>query len=587
MTTLPQSSPRFRLPRPALPVIIAAVLVVAVIATLVVPRFTTGSADALQGGTAVPVTRGDIVAGISATGRIEPRQESALSFTTPGRIAEVLVAEGQQVQAGAPLIRVDSRELVAQVAAARATLAQAEADLQQLQEGATREEIAQARAQVDAARGALVQTEGSVTTTDITAARARVEEARARLSALQGSPNNDQLTAARAALAEAQATLERQRSALAAAKADAERQVFERANRLRDAQTAFAAARDNLASVETDGKDPLTGLSLTDAGERAYRDAFAQAQRAMADAEQALAQARIAYETARQNEISGLTEAEARVATARANLDTLLKPNADTLAAARAALAQAEADLARLLGDQRQGALTVQQANLAAAEANLARLTADPRATDLARAQARVAQAQAQLDLAQIRLDDATLVAPFAGVVASIAVAPGEQAGQAPVLRLIDISRFNVTVTVDEVDVARVTPGQEVQVLIDALGPPLLTGVVQRIAPQASTDRDVTAYEIELEVMPGDRPLRSGMTASATIITAKRENALSVPAQAIRDENGATVVDVVTVQDGRTTVVAQPVTTGIRAGDQVEIVSGLTDGQQVVLPATK
>lgn len=584
MTSVPQAKPGVRLPRPSLPVIIAAVLIIAVIATLVVPRLAGSGADPLQGGAPVAVTRETLIAGISATGRIEPRQEAALGFTIPGRVAEVLVAEGDLVQAGAPLIRLDSREAEAQVASARAALAQAEADLQQLQEGATPEEIAQARAQVEAARGALAQTVGSVTSADIAAARARVEEARARLNALQGAPNNDQLTAARAALTEAQAALERQRSALAAAKLDAERQVLERANRLRDAQTAFAAARDNLARVEADGRDPLTGAPLTDAGKRAYADAFAQAERAMQDAEQALNQARIAYETARQNEITGLAEAEARVATAQANLDALLNPNPDRVAAARAALAQAEADLARLLGEQRQGALAAQQANLAAAEANLARLTADPRATDLARAQARVAQAKAQLDLAQIRLDDTILRAPFTGAVARINVAPGEQVGQSPVLTLIDISRFNVTVTVDEVDVARVAPGQEVEVLIEALGPPPLIGRVQRISPQATNERNVTAYEVELEVTPGERPVRSGMTASATIITAKRENALSVPVQAIREENGVTVVDVIVTNDGRTTLVAQPVEVGIRAGDRIEIVSGLQEGQQVLLP---
>lgn len=583
MTSVPQTQPKLRLPRLPVPVIIAVVLIVAAIVTLVAPRLT-GSADPLQGGTPITVTRDTLIAGINATGRIEPRREAALSFTIPGRVAEVLVAEGDRVPVGTPLIRLDNREAVAQVASARAALAQAEADLKQLLEGATPEEIAQARAQVEAARGALVQTTGSVTEADIAAARARVDEARARLSALQGAPNNDQLTAARSALTEAQAALERQRSALSAAKLDAERQVSERANRLRDAQTAFAAARDNLARVESDGKDPLTGASLTDAGKRAYADAFAQAARTLADAELALNQARIAYETARQNEITGLAEAEARVATAQANLDALLNPNPDRIAAARAALAQAEADLARLLGEQRQGALAAQRANLAAAEANLARLTADPRATDLARAQARVAQAQAQLDLAQIRLDDTTLTAPFDGVVARINVAPGEQVTQGPVLTLIDVSRFKVTVTVDEVDVVRVAPGQDVEVLIDALGPPPQIGRVQRIAPQATNERNVTAYEVELEVAPGDRPLRSGMTASATIITAKRENALSVPVQAVREENGVTVVDVVVNDNGRTTLVAQPVETGIRTGDRIEIINGLNEGQQVVLP---
>ena len=182
MTSVPQTQRKLRLPRLPVPVIIAAVLIIAVMVTLVAPRLT-GSADPLQGGTSITVTRETLIAGINATGRIEPRQEAALSFTIPGRVAEVLVAEGDRVAAGTPLIRLDNREATAQVASARAALAQAEADLKQLLEGATPEEIAQARAQVEAARGALVQTSGSVTEADIAAARARVDEARARLTA--------------------------------------------------------------------------------------------------------------------------------------------------------------------------------------------------------------------------------------------------------------------------------------------------------------------------------------------------------------------------------------------------------------------
>jgi multidrug efflux pump subunit AcrA (membrane-fusion protein) len=76
------------------------------------------------------------------------------------------------------------------------------------------------------------------------------------------------------------------------------------------------------------------------------------------------------------------------------------------------------------------------------------------------------------------------------------------------------------------------------------------------------------------------------MTASATIITAKRENVLSVPIQAVREENGVTVVDVVVNDNGRITLVAQPVETGIRTSDRIEIIKGLNEGQQVFLPGT-
>ncbi|MEN9938588.1 MAG: hypothetical protein RLZZ387_5167 [Chloroflexota bacterium] len=588
MTTVSQSRQRLRLTRPPLPVIIAAVLVLAVIATLVVPRLAARGADPLQGGSSVPVTLGPLVAGISATGEVEPLRQAELSFTgVSGRVAEVLVAEGDAVTAGQPLVRLETRQLEAEFAQARAVLAEAQADLQGVRDGATPEQIAAAQAQVAVAQGSLLQTEGSVTDADLRAARATVDEARARLATLQGSPNQDALTSARSTLAEAQATLDRQRAALSAAKTDAERLVAERANALRDAQAAFATARDNLASVQGDGDDPLTGAPLTDAGKRSFADAFNQAQRAMANAEAALGQARVDFETARRDEATGLSEAEARVATAQAQLDTLLTPNPDAVAGARAQLASAEASLVKLLGDQRAGALAAQQASLEAAQAQLAELTADPKTSDLARAEARVAGAQAQLDLAQIRLDDSTLTAPFDGVVAAVAVTEGEEVSQGSPVTIIDVSRYQVTVSVDEVDVASVSAGQPVEVLIDALGAPALPGTVVRVAPQAREGSEVTSYDIDVEVDPSGRAVKPGMTASATIVVDRRDNALSVPAEAVRQEGGAEVVSIVATEGGNTTVATRPVQTGARIDGRVEIVGGLSEGEQVLLPAAE
>ncbi|HEU5086212.1 MAG TPA: efflux RND transporter periplasmic adaptor subunit, partial [Roseiflexaceae bacterium] len=229
-------------------------------------------------------------------------------------------------------------------------------------------------------------------------------------------------------------------------------------------------------------------------------------------------------------------------------------------------------------------AISAQSGNLAAAQARLDQLLADPAASDLARAEARVAQAQAQLDQATIQLDEATLRAPFAGIVAAVNVAPGEEIGQQAPVTLLDISRYQVKVTVDEVDVARVSIGQPVEVLIDALGAPALAGTVRQVAPLSLADQDVTAYEVTIEIDPATRPVKPGMTASAAIIAEQRANVLRLPAEAVRSENGASVVDVVTTdKDGKQQVAAQQVEIGLRAGDQVEVRSGLSEGQQVLI----
>jgi RND family efflux transporter MFP subunit len=561
--------------------------VIAAITTVAIRTITTRPADPLAGASTVAVTRGDLSLGVSATGSVEPRTQADLTFSSAGgRVGRVLVAEGDMVAARAPLVELDSRQLTAEVAAAQANLAVAQADLQALRDGATSAQIVEAQAQVRAAQSNLTQTQGSVTEADLRAARAQVDKARASLAELEAGPKSDARARAQTALTDARAELDRQRTALAAAKDDARAAIEQRANALRDAQAMYSAAYWDNEHVKQYGTDPRSGQPLSDAAERDFADKLEQARLAVVDAEAAVSQAQVAYDTAKQNEVSGLDSAQARVVSAQADLDKLLSGSeADELAAARAELARAEADLARLTGTQRAGALAAQQANVEAAQARLSQITSDPTASDLARAEARVAQAQAQLDQAKIRLDDATLRAPFAGTVAAVNVSPGESiSAQEPPITLIDTARYLVKVTVDEVDIAKISIGQPVSVLIDALGTPDLGGTVLRVEPLPKSDSAVTAYLVTLEIDPAGRSIKSGMTASATIVADSRTNVLSVPAAAVRGAGTSSSVSVaVTGADGKVTVEDRAVQVGLRTTDRVEIISGLAEGEQVVI----
>lgn len=588
MTTATQSHSRGRFARPALPVIIGGILIIAIIGTLVARSTFLKAVDPLHGGTTATVEQGSLVAGINATGIIEPRVSADLSFpVNVGLISTVLVEEGDSVAQGDALIQLDDRQIRAAAAAAEANLAQAQADLQGLKDGATAEEIAAARAQVAAAQGTLRETQGRVTGEDTQAAQRAVEEARARLAKLEAGPKSEDVARAQAALDQARANLEQQRSTLASAKEAARTAIEARANALREAQLAYSTAYWDLHYVAGSGQDPRELEDLTDAETRDFVAALDKAQLELNNAEKALAQANVDYETARQQEIAGLAASEAQVAAAQADLDDLLKgADADELAAARAQLAQAQADLAKLHGAERQGAVEAEWARLSNAQAQLDQLLADPQASDLARAEAVVAQARAQLDRARTDLDITTMRAPFDGVIAQVHVAPGEAVSPQPALTLVDTSRYKVVVKVDEVDVARVAVGQPVDVLIDALGEPPLQGTVRIIAPQSIPGETVTSYAVTIQIDPGDHPVKSGMTASATIVTERREAALSVPVQAVRTENGLTMVDVMaTGSAGEVQVTPQAVETGLQVGDRIEIRSGLSLGQQVLLPA--
>lgn len=587
MTTLPQRRPGGWLRRPPLAAIIAALLLLALLVTLALRTIASGPADPLADATLEAVARNDLTLSVSATGAVEPRLAADLTFpNATSRVSAVLVGEGDTVRADTPLIELDDRQLAASVAAAEANLQVAQADLLALREGATPEQIAEGQAQIRAAQSSLTQTQGSVTAADIEAARATLEEARARVAELEAGPKVDERGRSERALAEARAELDRQREALAAAKEQARRDIETRANAVRDAQSAYSTAYWDLEHVKAYGSDPRTRRALNASEKQDFQNSFDQAARNLADAEAALGQAQIDYETAQQNEVSGLATAEARVNSAQIDLDALLAgADADDLAAARASVARAQADLARLSGAERSGALGTQQANIAAAQARLDQLLADPKASDLARAEARVAQAQAQLEETRIQLADAILRAPFDGVVATVNVAPGEtiSAANAPIV-LIDVSRFLVKVTVDEVDIGQVRIGQAVEVLIDALDSAPLMGTVQRLEPLPQGDSAVTAYQVTIEVDPADQPLKPGMTASALITADQRTSVLQVPLAAVREENGKMLVSVaVTDANGQRSVEERTVETGLRTDERVEILSGLSEGEQVVL----
>jgi HlyD family secretion protein len=604
LTTLPQTQ-NWRRPRLSLPWLVAGALLLALLGTLLFRTFAAGNNDPLAGRTTQTLSAGPLIDGIAATGSVAPRRESELVFDVrEGRIGQVFVDEGDVVAQGQPLMQLETAQLDAAVSAAEARLARAQADLLELQEGATPAEIAAAEAQVREAQAGLLETSGRVTEADTAAAQAAADEARATLAVLEGGPKSSEVQAAqarldsaRASLTESQADLQATRDERSFAKTEAEQELSAATIALQTAQSDYSEAYWRYQGVERDGRVPASDdgereRGLTDYGNLEQQEAFKRAELALKDAELNLQQAQRLLDEARAAEVSTVAAAEQRVGTAearvreaQADLDTLLAgADADEIAAARAQLARAQADLARLQGNERAGALAGENARIENAQAQLADLLADPQPSALARATANLAEAEAELEQARVDRNNAILRAPFAGTVAAVNADPGETISQISPLTLIDDSAYQIELTVDEVDVSRVSVGQPVEVLIDALGTPALDGTVRLIAPSAAANESVRAYAVTVAIAPSDRPLRPGMTASAQIVAAKRDAVVSVPLAAVREENGQQLVDTV-VRDGeRVAIVPQPVTTGLRAGDRVEITSGLVAGQEIALP---
>jgi len=229
--------------------------------------------------------------------------------------------------------------------------------------------------------------------------------------------------------------------------------------------------------------------------------------------------------------------------------------------------------------------LAVAQAQAATAEKawELARARYEE---DQRQAEAELARAQSALANAQVQLSYATLTAPIDGVIASVSTQEGETVAagfNAPTfVTIIDLDRLQVDAFVDETDIGRVRPGQEALFTVDTFPGREFTGRVSAIYPKAVIQDNVVNYDVVVEILDrhqGD--LRPEMTANVTVLLEAKSGVLAVPAKAVKREGGKNVVYV--SQDGRPR--PRPITVGWKDGPWIEVLTGLEEGQAVLLEA--
>jgi HlyD family secretion protein len=472
---------------------------------------------------------------VIAEAKVVPARSVALSLPLGGTVSEVLVAEGDQVRDGQVLARLDASQQRARVADAEAKVALAQASYDKLRAGATPEEIAAAEAGLVLAEAQAGQASGSVTQDDLAAANAQIQSSQEQLARLLAGPKETDLRAAEAQLAQAQANLSAQRDQLSAAKTNAQFALDQAANQLAQAQTTYSTAKWNWEHVQAHGTDPLNpsiqnpanpgrrqANKLNDAQKQQYADAFTQAEAALHSAESAVQQAQVAYDAARQAEVTGIAAAEQQMTEAQANLDRVQAgADSDQISAAQAQLASAQARLTQLTGAPRSNALAVAQAGVDQARANLDRVRANMPESELEVSRAQVQSAKAELELARIALAETTLTAPFAATVVTLDlkareyVAPGMS-----VVTLADASTWQIeTDNLTELNVVKIHEGTPATIMFDALPGVTLPGKVTHIKAFGENRQGDITYMVIITPDRWDPRLRWNMTATVSITT--------------------------------------------------------------------
>jgi len=237
--------------------------------------------------------------------------------------------------------------------------------------------------------------------------------------------------------------------------------------------------------------------------------------------------------------------------------------------------------------------LQVEAAEMAEAQAqkNLDELTEDIAIKELQieaakesveQAKQSVVLARASLAQTQKELDEATITAPFDGVVASVGAEERDTITTAiTIVHLVDPTSMELIVEVDEIDIPEVNLGQEAVIELDALRDVELIGNVTTIFPMPIEVGGVVLYEVQINFdVPEDSGIKVGMSAEADIVLAKRSNVLLVPERAIEeDDQGNPVVNVMINEQ----IEQRPVVIGISDDFNTEIVSGLNEGETVVV----
>lgn len=179
-------------------------------------------------------------------------------------------------------------------------------------------------------------------------------------------------------------------------------------------------------------------------------------------------------------------------------------------------------------------------------------------------------------------LDFYTITAPIDGIVTSLNIAEYDYVrSEATLLTLVNNDVIEFDIEVDELDINEIILGQSVNVTIDAIEETTktpLVGNVSNISIEGNSMNSVTSYPVTV-TLSGDDSIKMGMNCSAEIIIESKEDVLCVPVEAITTRKNKYYV---TLSDGT----EKEVEIGMYDEDNIEIVSGLTEGEEVLLPIT-
>ncbi len=558
----------------------------------------------------VTVVRATINSSLVISGTADAQLNSDLAFQSSGKVALVNVKVGDAVAEGQVLASLEADDLTNAVTAAQSQQLAAQLKLDDLVGGSSAAELAVADQSVAQADAALVKAENDyadlldgATDADLATAQQAVAVAESNLAQTASARQKLEDTPSAVDVATAESGLASAQSALTAAENSAD-----------NARNTQTSAEASLKSAEASycnivpAPSPSPGFCTSPSVPISSGD-IAILNDALSGSNAGLASGAIGangtYLSARNSVESAdaaADSAQGSLNAAQAKLDAVEDgptPEEMTYANAAVAAAQRAVDAARAkLADAEEGA-TASQLSSAAAAVDSARASVDaaqaryaeafrgPEANAIAQARQAVRAAQISVEAAQIRLKNAQIIAPFKGTVAAVNVTAGEFAGvstQTPAIVLLTPEALVLKIDVNETDYPTIKLGQGGVALFDGIPGSVYPFTISEIGLAPTVTQGVVTFDVKatMVVLGENARPAPGMNARGQLTIGSTADVLVVPPRAIRRRGSEQVVDV--KREGGL-VEEVVVTTGISDNTNVQILTGLADGDIVVVPA--
>jgi len=485
------------------------------------------------------VTKGNVKVVVIENGTIDSVQSVEVKSRVTGRLAKLLVDEGDRVEKGQLIAIIDPQETEFRV----------------------RQDAAQLRGALSAASRTALEIEQRRESS-----RANLAQAISRVKSLELEVKSQPILT-KAAIDEAQTTLDVAmeektrlvRSVHPTEKSQAESQVREAEANVQNAQTELNRQEELLKN-----------------GYVAIRS----------------------VETARLN----VELAKSRLENAQVNLSRTPARHAVELRKADEQIASARATLSRAKANAVQNPMKEQDLISARAEVEKARTALrDAEVLMKTREQnlASVDQLQSILDDSKRNLGETEIRAPIAGIVVKKGIQVGELAtglssfgSGSTIVKIEDRGSMRVKLNMNEIDVAKLTLGMKATVDVDALPADQYTGKVNKIAPASTvsaagaTADAVVRYEVEIFIDNPNERLRSGMSAKCSLAVIDRQGVLTLPVDYVKKEGRKAFAFFPpdNPKDPKAKAKQVSITIGAQSGSVLEITSGLKDGDKVVKP---